>query len=640
MHLKRKNLGKLNAVRSISGPRFISSLVLLSSCAAFSGCAQKADTTETCALQSRQPTGRGSLGQARVYNPDPIVDSGISSLGPHSSQLDSYADQQDLNHLTGFGVLDGSYVSVRNGTTCNQDFNAFDSQQNFSYVKTDARFQEANAYFAGDGYRASLSAQGVLLPTGSVKVVAHCMDEDNAYYARTRTQSGVVSGMVCLGDSVATSGASYADDSNVIVHELQHATTVDTYSTSAELNQLWYDEAGALNEGISDFMALIYYAPVTSDALDPRIFSRWALGTFMSHAYERGAHKCPRYDPSFPNCSSYAVGAAGFSADTNRVSYSYPDGMGWPYANNYYGPGFLHDSWNRYSAREEIHNASTVITGGLWDVYTALKANHGGDAAAAYALVTKLTMEALKHLAKPTPTLWSPVTFRSYGSALVSSASLIGFDSTDQASVESALTGRGLYGGTLLGSSWASVGPGFGSSTYAAPGLHIIDNSTTLKAWLKDMGVESGGSSIVTQASGSSNNKLNAGEVVAVWFDIQNSDAVTAGGLNIVLTSLSSDVTFLDYPYNVGGNSSSKTQIQYQKINGTGVVASLNNSDASRNVPARNSYFGSNPAYYASYYTAVWIRAAPGSSGVKNIQALISPSNGPSITLTFPITVY
>ncbi len=630
-------------MRAISGFRFISLLVFLSCAAAPSGCKQ-ADTTQSCTLQSRQPTGRGSLGQARVYNPDPIVDSGISSLGPHSGLLDTYASQQDLTHLTGFGVLDGIYVSVRNGTTCNQDFNAYDAQQDFNYAKTDARFQEANAYFAGDGYRASLDSQGVLLPHSSVKVVAHCMDDDNAYYARTRTQAGVVSGMVCLGDSVATLGASYADDSTVVVHELQHATTADTYSTSADLNQLWYDEAGALNEGVSDFMALIYFAPLTSDALDPRIFSRWALGTYMGHNYERGAHKCPRYDPTFPTCDNYAAGAAGMSAAANRVSYSYPDGLGWPYANNYVGPGFLKDSWNRYTAREEIHNASAVLTGSLWDVYTALKANHGADASVAYGLVSKLAMEALKHLPKPSPSLWSPVTFRGYGSALVSSSALLGFDSTDQTSVQNALTDRGLYGGTLLGSNWAAVGPGYATSATPpvtpAAGIHIIDNPTTLKSWFQDMGAESSGSSIVTQSSATTNNKLNAGEVVAVWFDIQNSDAVTAGGVTVALTSQSSDITFLDYPYNIGGVSSSKTQIQYQKINGTAVVTNLTNSDATKNVPVRNSYIGSNPYYYASYSTAVFLKAAPGSSGVKNIQAIITPTNGPSVTIAFPITVY
>ncbi len=35
-------------------------------------------------------------------------------------------------------------------------------------------------------------------------------------------------------------------------------TTVTTYSSEYDLNQFWYDEAGSLNEAISDFMSLMF----------------------------------------------------------------------------------------------------------------------------------------------------------------------------------------------------------------------------------------------------------------------------------------------------------------------------------------------------------------------------------------------
>lgn len=614
-----------------------------------SGCGPASDA-ETCTIKSRSQTGKGSTGTALAFVPDPVIASGILNLhaslftGESASSLDSYAVPVTLERLTGYGVLDGNYVSVRDGDRCNDDFGAESSTHDFSYEHGDSRFQEANAYVAGDGFRHALDQAGYLLPTSSLKVVAHCMDEDNAYYIRTRTRSGIVSGEVCLGDSVITPGASYADDGTVIVHELQHGTTADTYSMSSDFNQYWYDEAGALNEAISDFMAIVHYEPVTSAALDPRFFSRWALGTFMTKSYVRGAHRCPMYDATFPDCTGYALGGAGISAVSNRISYSYPDGMGWPYAQNYAAP-YVKNAWETYLGREEIHNAATVMTGALWDMYQALKAENSDDEETAYRLSTQVTMEALKLLPKPSPmTFWSPITFRGYGQALVDAASLLGLTAAEQTAIQTALQQRGLHAGATLPGGWAEVGSGQLSTSPTpapapAPGVFIQDNPVILKTWLRDRGIESSKSSIVKQTSATVNGRLNPGEVVAIWFDIQNNSAITAGGLNIQLTSSSSDLTFVDYPYNLGSLTSTQAQIQYQKINGTDAVTGLTTGTT---ITSRNSYFGTNPYFQAgsNLTTAVFLRVAPGATGTKTITAVITPSNGTIETLNFEVTIH
>ena len=199
------------------------------------GCAKKATTAASVCADTQLGSGAGTSGQATVFDLDPMNQSGNPNLSPTSTALDSYLTPVTLSRLGGQGVLEGQYVDVRNGTSCNQWFGAQDPSNQFIYNHEDSRFQEAMAYFYGDTYRASLDQIGYLIPTTPVRIVAHCMQDDNSYYSRSLDQNGNITEFVCLGDSVATPGASYADDAAVTVHELQHATTIDGYSTQVEL---------------------------------------------------------------------------------------------------------------------------------------------------------------------------------------------------------------------------------------------------------------------------------------------------------------------------------------------------------------------------------------------------------------------
>jgi hypothetical protein len=405
-----------------SRPRWISSACAAGLIAtALAGCAKGSSDSQgvNCAASSLEPNVATDTGTARVFSPDPILASGQDALSPTSLQLDSFAKGVTLERLGGHGVLEGKYVDVRNGLGCDGWFGAFDAQNAFAYPHSDARFQEAMSYYWGDQYRSSLDKAGYLQPSLPVHVLAHCSKEDNAFFMRGKDSGGNRVELVCLGDSVATPGASYADDATVTVHELQHATTTDTYSFSENLNSFWYDEAGSLNEAVSDFMALVFEEPLVSPTFDPRVFSRWALGTFIPHhAGTRGAHKCPAYDPTYPSCTGFPA----FSATNNTISYVYPDGMGWPYANNFQGPGYARDAFSTYKGQEEIHNAGILLTGALWDVYEAIKANHSGNQAEAQSLSTKLVMESISHLPKPTSSSGSPVSYRGLATQLVTYA--------------------------------------------------------------------------------------------------------------------------------------------------------------------------------------------------------------------------
>lgn len=561
-------------------------------------------------------------------------------MGPQSSSLDSYRASKDLSHLGGHGVLEGDYVDIRNGLKCSEGFNAFSAKNEFMYSHQSDSFQEAMSYYYGDSYRTALDGASVLLPTDPVMIVAHCMLEDNAFYTRYIDANGVTQKRVCLGDSVTTPGASYADDASVVVHELQHATTIDSYSVSAELNQFWYDEAGAINEGVSDFMALSFLEPIVPLFDDPALFSRWALGTFDPHyAGERGAHTCPEYDPQYPTCRDLSAGGTLFSAAANRVSYVYPDGLGWPYGRNFTGPGFVRNAFRTYTAQEEIHNAGAIATGALWDAYLKVKALRS-DSASAFQAMSQVTMTAIKQLTKPSTHHRSPVTFTEFGDKLAAAADATsGVSAAESTAIKAALRARGILDAPQVPSGWLTVGPGQGPVV----GMKIMDNPIALKSWVLAMGVPGTDVADFAQSVSTGNNgRLDAGESVIVWFDLGNSTAVTAGGIELTVQALDPEITFLNENYNFGLIDSENAQIRYGKVNGSAIVASLNDSaNSALNVPTGNSYFQTDPHFDQKWTTALWVHVSPTAAHGKNLrfQVTASPANGPASTTIFATTV-
>jgi hypothetical protein len=596
------------------------------------GCAKKEDVAkvESCAPGTLTETGAGSTGVAYVFAPDPIAGSGIQTLSPTSTRLDDFRSEANLERLIGRGVLAGAYVDVRNGLSCHEGYGAYSKSNQFLYYHGDSQFQEAMSYHYGDQYRAKINESGYLLPKSPVMIVAHCIEDDNAYFARKSDGTN----KVCLGDSTKTRGASYADDGAVIVHELQHATTVTTYSPVIDMNRFWYDEASALNEAISDFMSLAYFEPMTPWPIDVRVFSRWALGTFApNRSGIRGAHRCPAYDTSFPNCENYKSDATGFSASNNSISFVYPDGLGWPFSNNFDAPGYVRSAFDRYLGQEEIHNTGTIITGALWEIYKALQTNHGGNSDLAFSLSSKLVMETLLNLPKPTIYEKSPVTFRGFASLLKESSILLEFSTEDKNSIVNVLTARGLLGDPEVAAGWASVGPGISQT----PGLKVLDNPIKLRSWLSQMGADT---KIVSQGIGT-NDKLSPGDVVAIWFDIQNISEMTAGGLQLTITSQDPDVAFLDESYNVGAILSSEVQIRYGKVNGTAIVSSLTSSNQTYHVPTGNTYFRTNPHFDYTWTTAVWAKVNSNTEPGKTVTLRVEvvPSNGATEILEFLATI-
>ena len=608
-----------------------------------------------CATPSLSITA-GSAGSAYVFLPDPIVSSDNLNLSPLSTHLDDYKKSVTLFRLEGRGVLKGDWVEVVNGLQCDMDYNAYSPNNQFLYSHQDSRFQEAMAYYYGDLFRDEVQKTGYLQPRGVVTIVAHCDLGDNSSFIRFISKSGKVTEIVCLYDSISSPGAFYGDDAMVTLHELQHATTVDNYSLNSDLNQFWYDEAGALNEAISDFMSLIYSADLflQGQALDPKfdskIFSRWALGTFDPNgSHTRGAHACPTYDSKFPSCDHFPAFSPPTLANGNltSISYIYPDGLGWPFP-SYAGTSTVKDIFERYVGFEEIHNVSVLMLGALWDVYSGIQENHKSEVGFARKTSTQLILESLRHLPQANlNTNHSPVTFIAFAGKMVEASNAMNdLTSQDKKWVQQALSNRGLYQyPSIARSNWAVPGPGtnFRISTTVSPGVYVEDNPSLLKKWLRQMGVKS--FSIPQGLSPALNNQLDPGEVATLWFDIQNTADQTAGGVVITVTSSDPDVQIVDGTLNIGFMTQSglnQGQLMYAKINGANIVKSLSSPGGGSGFETGNTYFKTNPNFSRIFTNALWVQVAAQAAHGKtvNLEVHAAPSNGVVSKLSFPVVIH
>ncbi len=608
---------------------------------ALTGCFRKdpPNQVEDTSCAEGSVDGAGSGGSASVFNPDPISATGNQALSPSLLTLDDYRASVTLSNLGGHGLLEGKYVYSLNEKSCRSSgFGAFDDKNQFNYSHKDQRFQETMAYYFGDRYRSYLDSAEYLYPANPVPIWAICDEPDNALYSQT-------AGAVCLGYSTTTPGAYYADDGLVTIHELQHATTTSLYTQDEPglyLNPLWVSEGGALNEGISDFMGLLSTEELTDSRLDPKLFGRWALKLFdPSSDGTRGANRCPAYDSSYPGCANFPS----FSAQNNTISYVYPDGIGWPYGKNSHGPEYAKQAYLGTTYPEEIHNAGVLIQGALWDAYEGVRAANGGDAVAARLKMTRLTLEAIRALPKPTDSQVAPISFIAFADALVQRSSLasLAFTPAERQAVADALAARGLQptGSQLLPANWADIGTGSLGS-----GIKILDNPAKLTQWTMRMLGRSTDPGLIPQGvSTGLNGTLDPGEVVVVWFDIKNTSAITAGAVQVTVTIPDAEKDFIEiHPgLNFGVLSPQKAQINYAKINGTQIVSALSTVDGAHSsfaVPTGNSFFLTQPFYDQTWWTGIWMRVKPGSSGQTvhfNVEA--KPSNGAASTVIFPARI-
>ncbi|MEO5971165.1 MAG: hypothetical protein ABIQ95_14650, partial [Bdellovibrionia bacterium] len=300
-----------------------------------------------------------------------------------------------------------------------------------------------------------------------------------------------------------------------------------------------------------------------------------------------------------------------------------------------------------YFSQEEIHNGGILMVGALWDIYSALKYNHAGDEVTAKKATSQLILEAIKHLPTPnTTTNHSPVTYVGFSALLVAYAPLLeGITLADQTAIQLALKTRGLYDSpTITSTDWLAIGSGVNLNLPVSrtPGMFVEDDPELLIKWLGDIGANP---QLVTQGLGTGlNYEMDPGETVAVWFDLQNNDNVTAGGVLLTVTSDDPEVEILDQRTNIGymtRSGSNQAQIMYEKINGNSIVRTLNQEQLASSIPIGNTYFTTNPFFNRNSHTAIWIRINPSAAHGKivNLEVDALPSNGVASKMIFPVKI-
>lgn len=596
---------------------FIALLVALSSTLTACGEAEK----PACA-DPDSGGKNGTSGTGRVFKVDPKTDSGYRDLAVSSARLDDFRTTVRLERLSGEGVLKGRFADVHTAS-CREKYSAYSNEHIFDYSQYDGRFQEVMAYHHADRYRSRIKQSTGVGGRDQIVLIAHCPVVENAYYSRSFLGSDLVE-EICLGTSHSSHGASYANDAHVIVHELQHSHTAHAYSFQRPLGTLGYDEGGAVNEGVSDFLALAHLEDQVPTPVDPRYFSPWSLGSFVpGESSMRGVHRCPAYDSDFKNnCAGSRTGADAFSLSSSRITYNYPDGIGWPYFP--LGVSSLSDVIAKSRRSDEIHNSAIIVSGALWDAQRALARVNGVNPPQVFDRMARLVIEALKILPKPeeqTPRL-SPVTIPGFARKIIEVSSAVGFSPHEVSAISEAFEGRGVLNLPVLEQDWASIA---GSGR----GAFVLKDLNRLKQIRPEVA-----------AIGSHQ------DVAAIWFNIVNQDALTAAGVNVNVTIETPGVEFLEPRFNPGWISPQQAMVQYSKINGSSIVQALAIpspvlAGASLEIGSENSaelsssYFGSNPSFATHPRTALFVRFNRVAQVTFKIE--LTASNAPSQILSFNV---
>ncbi len=593
-------------------------------CLFVAGCAKTTGVSSTAGLAAYCPSSvgttpiTGTSGSGKVFKLDPLVASGNATLSPGSSTLGNFTSTISLPNLLGYGVLKGAYVDVVTDK-CGENYGAFSTANDFTYSHGDDRFAEVMNYHYGDQFRSDLAASSALYPTGSFLMVANCNVTDNAYYSQGLDAHGTLVDYVCIGTSSNyPTTSSFSEDGEVMMHELEHGTTGHAYSTAEDFNKFNFDEAGAVNEALSDFIGLIQGDPEVIAPFKNFEFSRWALGLLFSQSAMRGAARCPVWTADYPTCANFNKNTSGFSESAKRISFAYPDGLGWPYAGPPAGAS-LATVWSSNLGFEEIHQTAPIITGALWEIYDAFK-TASGDETTSRRRMQRLVVETIKTLPKASAPNPSPVTMPVFATQLIAMAATATagtFTAGEQTSIANILSARGLTGIPAVADGFASVGP---NGVAGHPGLFFYE----------------------TVAVGTPNNRMHAGESGMLWFDIANSSANTAAAPLIKVTSSDSRIKFSGPTKNSGYVSDTVAFVRYGKINGSGIVTAMNNGGGAH-TGITNSYFNGPSLAGVNTETALYIEIAAGTPVGTNFTYTvdITPANKTSATSTvsFPVTL-
>ncbi|HEX6139509.1 MAG TPA: M36 family metallopeptidase [Candidatus Limnocylindria bacterium] len=229
----------------------------------------------------RQPANGGSTAEGLVFNPNPVVTSGIGDLADaKDADYDLLNDERvsvTLTHLDGSGYLHGDYAFVVSST----GDPAFETDGTFDYTRHDDRFEQVMAYYW------VTQAQLYIRSLGFGNDLAYPGINDDAQMVRIN-QLG-------YDNSFATDhpkdemrfgkgGVDDAEDGEVILHEYGHQIH---FSQSATFFSSL--EAGSISEGFGDYWAATVAEWAGPAQSDPACIAEWD-----SVSYTAGPVHCLR----------------------------------------------------------------------------------------------------------------------------------------------------------------------------------------------------------------------------------------------------------------------------------------------------------------------------------------------------------
>jgi hypothetical protein len=266
-----------------------------------------------------KPVAGCTTGEGLVFNPNPVVTSGNPGLTDQDdadyAALNNQRVSITLSYLDGSGYLRGTWASVTTGT----GDQAYETDCTFDYTRHDDRFEQVMAYYWITKSQLYLRSLGFGVTAGwpainsdQQAVRIDQWGQDNSF-ATDHPKDEMRFGKGGVDD---------AEDAEVILHELGHQIHFSQSSTFFASN-----EAGSISEGFGDYWA--------GDV------SEWAAGV-----------------QSDPACI----------AEWDSVSYT---------------AGPVHclrrlDSSLKYPANlnGEVHHDGTIWSHALWNLRTAIGANH------------------------------------------------------------------------------------------------------------------------------------------------------------------------------------------------------------------------------------------------------------------------
>ena len=214
-------------------------------------------------------------GTGQVFDPNAVVTLQNQSLTDQNdanyTAIQSAYRTRTLTNLDGSGFLRGPFVDVTGINVQGQGDRAFSATNQFIYDRSNARFEEVEAYFSINAAQTYIQSLGFTnINNEPQDVSANTFADDNSFYSPGGDR-------ITLGRG----GVDDGEDADVIWHEYGHAIQ-DAQVPGFGITP----DAGAIGEGFGDYWAVTMSIPVNGGYQLPCV-ADWDSTS---------------YDPSAPHC--------------------------------------------------------------------------------------------------------------------------------------------------------------------------------------------------------------------------------------------------------------------------------------------------------------------------------------------------